>query len=301
MFEKSLDNFFVLAFSKINTWIETLATMLPNFILAAIVFTVFYISAHILSGVFKKTFSRFSDNHTITDLFSKILVVLIVAVGVFMALSILQLDKAVTSLLAGAGVIGLALGFAFQEIVSNFVAGILISLQKPYRVGDIIEVAEYNGVVKTIDLRVTRITTFQGLEVLIPNKQIYTSAMTNYTSTNDRRIDFEVGVSYGENLRNVTKIVEAALESVAHQTDKKSRVFFKEFGDSSINLVAHVWIEYHNQVQYLEASHDIVIKIKEAFDQNNITIPFPIRTLDFGAKGGTHLREELGRPSDLQT
>ncbi len=291
--EATVINFSELLSNKLVTWFEAFVKMLPNMVLAVVVFAAFYLLAKSLSNVFQKTFSRFSDNKTITDLFAKTLVASIVALGVFMALSILQLDKAVTSLLAGAGVIGLALGFAFQEIVSNFVAGVLISLQKPYKVGDIIEVANYHGVVKVIDLRVTRVVTFQGLEVLIPNKEIYTSALINYTSTYDRRIDFEVGVSYGEDLLRVTDITTDALRDVKHQAYKAPNVYFKEFGDSSINLVAQVWIEYKTQQQYWEATHDIVTKIKAAFDKNDITIPFPIRTLDFGAKGGIYLHQEL--------
>ncbi|MEZ4870636.1 MAG: mechanosensitive ion channel [Bdellovibrionales bacterium] len=135
MFQDSLQ----LITSKLHEWSDTLVVMFPNLILAALAL---YISIKIAKGTskpFQKLVDRFASNKAVASVLAKALFVFVLGVGLFIALSILKLDKAVTSLLAGAGVIGLALGFAFQEIMSNFVSGILISFQQPFKVGDIVE------------------------------------------------------------------------------------------------------------------------------------------------------------------
>ena len=101
----------------------------------------------------------------------------------------------------------MALGFAFQDIAANFVSGILIAFRQPYRIGDIVEVEGYQGEVKSIDLRTTSLVTFQGIEIYIPNKEMFTKPLENYTTTPRRRLDIEVGVSYGDDLRKVEQTV----------------------------------------------------------------------------------------------
>lgn len=293
MFDNLMVKFQNYIVEELKLWVESFAKMIPNIILAVLVLIIFYFLAKFVRFYFEKLVRRVSDNPAIVYLFTKIVFSLIFLFGLFLALSILELEKAVTSLLAGAGVIGIALGFAFQEIASNFVSGILISFQRPYKVGDIIEINGFRGAVKQIELRVTVVRTFDGLEVLIPNKTMYTSALINYTSTPDRRIDIQVGVSYGENLPRVTEIVKAALRNVEGKTNKDIEVFFHSFADSSINFVVQVWIDYPGVNYYWKAHHQIITKIKEAFDANDIVIPFPIRTIDFGIKGGTRLNQEL--------
>ncbi|MEZ4846375.1 MAG: mechanosensitive ion channel [Bdellovibrionota bacterium] len=100
---------------------------------------------------------------------------------------------------------GLALGFAFQEIASNFVSGVIISFRKPYQIGDIIKIQSYEGSVKAIDLRYTTMTTFKGLEVIIPNKNMMTEILTNYTTTPDRRVELSIGVAYDSDRKSRTR------------------------------------------------------------------------------------------------
>ena len=270
--------------SKLESWLHLIIEMLPNLFLALLVIIITKVVAKTVNQVVKNLLDRFLDNKTVSGLISALLLTAIHILGLFSALSILQLDKAVTSLLAGAGVLGLALGFAFQEIASNFISGIFIAFKKPYKVGDIIEIEGFTGEVTDIQLRITKVTTFQGLEVLVPNKDLFTKALINYTSTPFRRIDLEVGVSYSDDLEKVEEIALKALEKLPHRISSRPiSVYFHSFGDSSINFSAQVWINYVSHAKFLEARHRVIIEIKKAFDQNQITIPFPIRTLEFQA------------------
>jgi len=289
MFDKSTE----VIGNKLNIWLENSLAMLPNIVLAiAILALAIFINKATRASI-KKILNRVLDNKTVIGLFSRLLSVLILGLGLFSVLSVLSLDKAVTSILAGAGVIGIALGFAFQEIMSNFVAGVLISFQKPYEVEDVVEIDGITGRVMRIDLRVTLLRTFEGLEVLVPNKTMYTSTLINYTLTADRRINIQVGVSYGDDLEKVEQVALKALENVRCRTDRPIELYFHAFGDSSINFVVQVWIEYPGINNYWKAHHDIITNLKKAFNENDITIPFPIRTLDFGIKGGEKLNPSL--------
>ncbi|MGB3468208.1 MAG: mechanosensitive ion channel domain-containing protein, partial [Cyclobacteriaceae bacterium] len=180
---------------KIEAWLEGLTSMLPNLVVAIIVFILFYIIAGFAKKLAKNLLDRISDKKSLNNLFGTFINLLIIGIGFMIALNILNLDQAVTSLLAGAGIVGLALGFAFQDITANFISGVLIALRKPIQVGDIIETDGHTGVVEEIDLRVTVIRTFPGLHVIVPNKDVFQSSIINYTRTNERRVDLAVGVS----------------------------------------------------------------------------------------------------------
>ncbi|MBD63682.1 MAG: mechanosensitive ion channel protein MscS [Halobacteriovoraceae bacterium] len=285
MEEIKLTNTFVLLQEKLNSWYEVAIKGIPNIIVALVVICVFILLAKTIKETVKKILDRFTKTNSVNQLFSTLAHLTVLLIGLFTALEILGLEKAVTSLLAGAGVIGLALGFAFQEIASNFVSGILIAFQEPYKIGDIVEVDGTVGEVTRIELRTTCLTTYQGLEVFIPNKDMFTKAIINYTSTPRRRVDLDVGVTYDADLRKVESVVKEALEMTPDRISYMPvEVFFHEFGDSSINLSARVWVEYASGVAFFRARHAVVMNIKQKFDDNNITIPFPIRTLDFSNK-----------------
>ncbi len=278
--------------TKIEGWLENSTAMLPNIIIAVVIMIVFYLIARAAKSIARKVLNKFSSERSINDLFTTFFYLSILGTGLIISLNVLHLEQTVTSLLAGAGIIGLALGFAFQDITANFISGVLIAFRKPIQVGDIIKTDHFMGMVEKIDLRVTIIRTFQGLHVIIPNKDVFQSPVTNYTKTNERRIDLDVGVSYADDLE---KVKEIAIKSVTNLPyllpDKEVKLFFKEFGDSSINFTLMFWVNYPDEPGFLQAQSDSIMAIKKAFDANDITIPFPIRTLDFGIKGGRDLSE----------
>jgi small-conductance mechanosensitive channel len=287
-----LEKAFNIVTEKLNSWLENTIAMLPNLFVALFVLFLFYILARVVRMVSRRVLNRISSRHSVNNLFASIFFIITVAIGLIISLNVLHLEQTVTSLLAGAGIIGLAIGFAFQDISANFISGVMLAFRQPIKVGDIIETQGYTGIVESIDLRVTIIKTFQGLHVLVPNKDVFQTPVTNYTKTFERRIDLKVGISYGENLERVRDItVEAVSELPYLLPDKNPNLFYEEFGDSSINFIIMVWVHYPDEPGFLKARSEVIIAIKKAFDANGITIPFPIRTLDFGIKGGQKLSE----------
>lgn len=290
-----LSNAFNIIYDKVNGWWESTVSMFPNFVVAVLVVIFFFLVAKYVKKFLRKFFQKFYGTSAIINLFSNVVYLLVLTAGVFVALDILDLDKTVTSMLAGLGIIGLALGFAFQEIAANFISGIILSINKPFVIGDIVEVDGNFGVVEFVSLRTTNVRTFQGQKVLVPNKIIFQNAITNYTENGKRRVDLEVGISYGDDLEKVQKVTIEAVNNLDDRLkDEDVQFYYTSYGDSSINFVVMFWTEYKvKHSEYLEAQHRAIKAITKAFNENNITIPFPIRTLDFGIKGGEKLSSVL--------
>jgi small conductance mechanosensitive channel len=281
---------------KIAAWGDQLALMLPNLIVAALVIGFFWLAAGLACRASDRALDRLDTNDAARGLISRLVRIGVILAGVMVALGVMNLDKALASVLAGAGVVGLALGFAFQDLAGNLISGVGLAVHRkwPFKLGDLVETNGVFGNVEKIYLRTSIIRTLDGKLVVVPNKHIYQNEVINYTASGRRRVDVECGVSYGEDLRQVQDVVREALEGVCGQDGPdRVEVFFKGFGGSSIDLVGRFWIDYAKQPDFLQARSDAVIAIKKAFDRKNITIPFPIRTLDFGIQGGQSLSEQF--------
>lgn len=288
----NLENAYDLLSEKLITWLNEFIKLLPNIVIAALVIVLGLFIAKWIKHLSARFIRKVSPIETINKLFASFMHIVAVGITIFIALSILNLDKAVTSILAGAGIVGLALAFAFQDIAANFMSGIFLSFRRPLRVGDLVEVNGYMGKVETINLRDTSIITFKGQRVILPNKDIFQNPIENFTSNGRRRMDLSVGVSYGDDLEKVKKItIEAAQKVSVWDKNEKITLFFTEFGDSSINFVVNIWLQTPDQGTFLQAQSEAIMHIKQAYDDNDIMIPFPIRTLDFGIKGGEKLSE----------
>lgn len=289
---ESLEEPFAQITEKLGGWIEAFIAMLPNMAVAVLLFILFLFLAKTAKNLFVKLFKKSTNHDTLQSLFGNLIYYLVIGIGLFIVLGILKLDKAVTSLLAGVGVVGLALGFAFQDIAANFVSGVILAFRSPFHQGNVVKVGDYMGTVSRTNLRVTVLRTFQGQEVYIPNKDVLQNPIENFSKLGERRIDLGVGVSYGDNLDKVEDLVRKTINALEGVIDPDRIVFhYNEYGGSSINFEIKFWIKFVKQPDYLTMRSKAIKAIKVAFDENDITIPFPIRTLDFGIKGGERLSE----------
>ncbi len=281
---------------ELEKWAIALIRLLPNLVLGLVILVAFYFIGRLVEKYSKKYLLKAHLDETVTGFLSRLFFLLILIAGVMLALSALNLTGTVTSILAGLGILGLALGFALQDTAANFMSGIYITFQHPYGIGDIIET--HNGTmgnVIDIDLRVTKVKTFDGPIVYVPNRFLFQENFTNYTEMGMRRLRVDCGVSYGDDLEKVEQIVFEAVENVPGRVQTEDiTLFWKEFGDSSINFSVNIWLEYNRENRaYVSARNHAIKNIKKAFDDNDIMIPFPIRTLDFGIKGGVQFNEEV--------
>ncbi|WP_028835668.1 MULTISPECIES: mechanosensitive ion channel family protein [unclassified Pseudoalteromonas] len=275
---------------KLGGWFDVVISHIPNFIVAVIIAILFSFIARLAGKGMKNVLRRSLDSTQIADLMASIFKVIVLSVGVFIALDFMGLKSTVTSLLAGAGIVGLAIGFAFQDMTENLIAGIAMGIRKPFKAGDVIETDNVFGSVHSINLRNTLIESFHGQLILVPNKILFRNVLRNYSTLGVRRIEVPVGISYADDIEKASEVIVDKINQFDFVIRKNETAVYAEgFGDSSINLLVWFWIKYPGEPDFMTVRHKGVVAVKQALDAADISIPFPIRTLDFGIKGGEKL------------
>ncbi|MFA7625747.1 MAG: mechanosensitive ion channel family protein [Candidatus Kapaibacterium sp.] len=277
MFDESLD----IIKNVIFDWYIAAIKSLPDFVAALVVLLIFIYSAKYLRKLVLKLLKSYSPSAAANNLIANISYVGMFSIGIMVALSFVNWDDTVNKLLAGAGIIGLGLSFAFQDIAANVFSGAVIAIRRLVKIGDIIETNGIFGKVEAVGIRSVEINNLEGQLVVIPSRQVLQNILKLYTLSGKRRVTIEVGVSYTEDLEHVKNVTLAAVENLCCMIDNESvEFFYTKFDESSINFIVRFWVNFNNQNDYLEAKSKAVMKIKKSFDENGITIPFPIRTLD---------------------
>jgi len=285
-----LDKFYKLINGKLESWVEAAIKHLPNMVVAIFIAIAFGIVAKVAGNLVRRALRSTFESKQIADLLTSIIKVLILAAGIFIALDFMGLRGTVTSLLAGAGIVGLAIGFAFQDMTENLIAGIAMGIRKPFEIGDVIKAESVFGKVESINLRNTHVETFYGQREIIPNKILFRNILTNYSVLGHRRIEVPVGISYADDPEKAAEVLVNAINDKKYVIKKEeTAVYAESFGDSSVNLLLWFWIQYPGEYGFMDVRHDAVVTVRKVLADNDILIPFPIRTLDFGAKGGEKL------------
>lgn len=202
----------------------------------------------------------------------------ILLLGFFFAIAALGVDLTKFSILAGA--FGVGLGFGLQNIVNNFVSGLILLFERPVKVGDTVQLGEYQGDLKRIGLRASVVRTLQGSEVIVPNGHLISEEVINWTfSDQQRRLEINVGVAYGNNPAEVIKLLtEAVSDHPDILKDPPPSCLFLGFGDNSLDFQARAWTGRTSQ--WVVVQSDIAVSMHEALAKANIEIPFPQRDLN---------------------
>jgi small conductance mechanosensitive channel len=201
----------------------------------------------------------------------------IIAIGTVAALQ--QVDFDVTSFVAGLGIIGFALGFAFQDIAKNFIAGILLLLQRPFCIDEVIRIRDFTGTVTDISVRATTIKTFDGLEVVVPNADVYTATIVNLSTYAVRRKSFTIGLGYDEDIDRARMVFQEALSSVPGvMSEPAPKVVCSDLADSWMQLTVYYWFTA-GATDFFEMSSGAIQAIKEAAEKEGINLPYPTQTV----------------------
>ncbi|HMU03529.1 MAG TPA: mechanosensitive ion channel family protein [Saprospiraceae bacterium] len=269
-----------LLYEKIDAWLKNIILLLPNLLIAIFVLLLGIWISKKVKNLANKFLNNYSERKILNNLIVNFIHITFLSLVGFTVLSILNLDKAVTSILAGIGVLSLGLAFAFQDLATNLMSGIIISFRRPINVGDYIDVKDVSGVVVEVNLRDTVIHTLQGKKIIMPNKILIESPVINHTANHHQRMELQVGIGYDSQLENVKQITISALQGISDRdVNKNIEFYYTEFGDSAIIFTAFVWLTKPDKATFLKARSNAIINIKNAFDSHNINIPFPIRTL----------------------
>lgn len=269
---------------KLDGWLDALITNLPNLLIAIVVFAIAFFLSRYVNKFMRKALIKTSMQDSIRNMIAKVTSVVVILVGLFLALGILNLNKVLTSLLAGAGVAGLAIGLALQGALSNTFSGIVLSFIKHIKMGDWIDSNGYSGEVVDITLRSTTLKQVDNNLVAIPNKMVVENPIKNFSVTTQSRVILNCGVGYSSDLDKVEALTKQIIYNNFESVEDEDEVlfFFTEFGDSAIAFETRFFINSTSGLEVKKAKSKAIIKIKKAFDSNGINIPFPMRTIDFG-------------------
>jgi len=230
-------------------------------------FIVAKFAAKVLSGFFE----RKHIDITVSKFLVQIVKIIIIAFAALIAMG--NFGVTIAPFIAGLSVIGFGASFAMQGPLSNYAAGVTLVFTKPFKVGDIIEVAGVMGEVQDMTLARTEVKTVDGTKIVVPNKQIIGEVIHNYSEF--KKLDITVGVSYGSDIGKAISVIKNIVADDGRVSKKpEPKVGISEYADSSINIYARLWCK---QVDYWDAMFDVNKSINDGFKKHNITIPFPQR------------------------
>ncbi|RMA57148.1 mechanosensitive ion channel family protein [Ulvibacter antarcticus] len=271
---------------KLWGWLSGLIENLPNIGIAILVLVIAYFLSKFISKTVKKIAGKYVSQESITKLIARAVAVVVVLGGLFLALGVLNLGKALSAILAGAGISGLVIGLAMQGTLSNTFSGIVLSFRKNIRIGDWVETNGFTGEIMDINLSNFVLKEPDNKLVLIPNKTILENPLKNYSLTPKMRIIIECGVGYEMDLEKVEKITKETIAKTFDTVNSPDEVefFYTEFGGSSVNFICRYWVEATRGKEKLHLKSVGMKAIRKAFNEADINIPFPIRTLQFDNK-----------------
>ncbi|MEL0659307.1 mechanosensitive ion channel family protein [Psychromonas arctica] len=213
------------------------------------------------------------SNRLIQLVIRRTMSLLIVLLGLYILLRLVGLTQFAVALLSGTGVLGLIVGFAFKDIAENFLSSLLLSIQRPFKLGDIIEVAGYLGVVKKMTSRATTLVDFNGDHIQLPNATIYKNAIRNLTANPNIRASFDIGIGYDADFDYAQSLVENIMKQhPAILEEPAPQVLVNSLGSSTCNLRLYFWINSEINSQ-LKISSVLMKKVVEVFLEENITMP----------------------------
>jgi small conductance mechanosensitive channel len=247
-----------------------------NIIAAIIVIIIGYFVAVLVSRYIRRAIISAKLTKILAEFTSRVVKILIIIFAFAAAIGFLGVDVG-AALLSLSVVSGFVLGFAFQDTLGNLAAGFMIAITKPFKVNDFVDIADKSGVINNVGASITTMTTIDNKRVIIPNSKIWGNPIVNYTALNQRMIDMRVGISYSDNMGKAIKVAMDVLKKNKNVLkDPTPNVAVANLGDSSVDLLIRPWV---NTSDYWAAKWEITKQIKEAFDKEKISIPFPQRDI----------------------
>ena len=264
-----------------NHLLQQMISRIPYLIVASLVFVIFWV----LSIFFKKAVTRIlgsrKHHQNLVTVFRRVGSALILFLGFMVAMIIAVPSFTPGKLIGALGIGSVAIGFAFKDIFQNLLSGILLLLSEPFSIGDQIISGNFEGTVEDIQIRATTIRTYDGRKVVIPNSQLYTSTMTVNTAYSQRRLEFDVGIGYENNIIDAQQVILSVLKAAPTVSElAEPSVIATALADSSVVLRVRWFIDDGTQTNRVASINEVIILVKEALEEANISIPFPVTTLD---------------------
>lgn len=299
-----MDEWYQIAESSQNL-LMTFWRSLPRLAAAVLVFAVFYFVGKTFRSGVRLISTKYAYHRNLAYVFGRTTQFALIIFGFFMAAMIYFPSVNARTIFEVLGVGSIALGFALKDILQNFVAGILILLRQPFRIGDEIRAGAFEGVIEDIETRATFIRTYDGRRVVIPNASLFNESVIVHTAFPIRRQEYAVGIGFGDDVKLAKRLIEEAIsETDGVIEDPKPDTITNELGASSVQILARWWAK--SQIHdVLTVKDKVIASIKQKLITNGIDIPFPTQQILFHDQteeaDGDRKRQREGWPPERRT
>jgi len=252
----------------------------PQLLMGLIILILAIIISRWITKIFQRRISKRLEDPLLSSFLGKILRMTLIVLSILLAFNVMGFTGIAAGLLAGAGVGALIIGLAFQDIGANFIAGVILAFNRPFNIGDTIEITNIMGNVLTLNLRTTRIKTFDGKDVFVPNNTIVKEELINYTKDGFIRLSFVVGIDYEDDVEKATSAIQKATEEhnvVLQSPARKPNIIIKDLGVSTINLEVRFWIEtFDYKESTAEIRSQVIASVLKHLVNSGIGLPADI-------------------------
>jgi small-conductance mechanosensitive channel len=270
------------AWSKVQGLINGFFALLPNMVLALIVFIIFFLVARGVKMLVKRLTRHRRYARNLGMVLGRLAQGVIILIGLFVALSIVIPSLKAGDLVQLLGISGVAIGFAFRDILQNFLAGILILLTEPFQIDDQIVFKDFEGTVEQIQTRATTIRTYDGRRIVIPNAELFTNSVIVNTAFENRRLEYDVGVGYGDDVDHAKQLILEVLQEIPDVlSDPAPDAIVVGLAESTVNIRARWWIHPPRRSDALDLQDRVLTAMKNKLLLHGIDLPFPTQQILF--------------------
>lgn len=275
------NNLLLPARNELGSLLTTFAERLPYLVSGVLVAVLFVLLSFAASKIGRKTTSLFIENNLIVNVLGKVFGFFIAILGLYLGLKISGLSQLAATILGGTGLAGLIFGFAFRDIAENFLASILLSVHRPFKIGDVVVIDGERGIVERMTIRCTVLMNFDGDHIQIPNSTVFKSKIRNVSANRNQRSSFTVGVGFDAHLSKVQHII---LDTIKAHPDilkePKPNVLIEELGSATVTVKVMYWIDMSESDSHMTRS-SIIRMTKNQLEQSGISMPDEAREIIF--------------------
>lgn len=281
-------------FQVLDDLVRGFVRLLPLIVVAMVVIAISWIFARLTVHLMRRRLMDRSLSPLLREVMSRAGGILVMLAGLYLVLRIAGLTQLAFTVVGGTGLVGLALGIAFRDITENFLASLFLSLQQPFREGDLVEVASVTGYVQRLTSRTTVLTTLDGNQVQVPNSTVFKSTLRNFTSNPNRRDDFIVGIGYDDAISFAQEVALKVLaDHPAILKEPEPLVLVDNLGPSTVNLRVYFWLD-GEQHSWVKVKSSVIRLVKRAFQDAEISLPDEARELIFPQGVPVHMMTSEG-------
>ena len=268
------------ATAALQVMVANFVMRLPQIILGIIVFFLFFFLGKFVRNLVRKIAERNKQHYSLGLVLGRLAQSVIFFLGLLIALVIAIPSFKASQLVNVLGLSSVAFGFAFRDILQNFLAGILILLSEPFRIGDQIKINDFEGTVKEIQTRATFIDTYDGRTVVIPNSNLFTNSVTVNTANEKRRLQYDIGIGYGDSIAQAKKIMLRIMDEIPDVLKEPAPdALVVDLAGSSVNIRIRYWIAPPRQADVLHTQDKVLEQVKDALTAAGIDMPFPTQQI----------------------